>query len=249
MSDFSRQSHDFRSFIGSLTKDMPNSDDSTAAEQGKDKEAKPDAQKTPNVGTKEIARTKSTIDRQVGLASLTGPLQPVPTDPAESDAIRFEDVLFYVCLPDLNYFKDPPHAEIRRLFKWLQHQGVNTIRHLCIPDSTTAPMHDVLVSEDVMERFKIEKFEWRKLDINLEVLTESMSPADFTELTLYSSGNWSVLYHWASNDGLKQLTGVSAARFMWRTQLLHSKSPLILVQLTYVTIVIVALNPSNVSLQ
>lgn len=44
--------------------------------------------------------------------------------------------------------------------------------------------------------------------MNLEVLTDD-TRSEFTELTLYSSGNWSVLYHWASEDGLMTLKKVS----------------------------------------
>lgn len=236
MSDFSRQSHDFRGFISSLTKDFLDEEDKKSAEEGREEENKAsphpalikhigdwgkknkkklNPQEAAHDGKASMARAKAPPEQNVGSASVGKILQPVDKEPVESDAIQFENILFYVCLPDLNYFKDPPHAEIRRLFRWLTHRGVEVIRHLSIPDSTTLPMDDVLVREDVTERFTINKIEWRKLDINLEVLTKSKSPDHLTSLTLYSSGNWSVLYHWISDDGLKNLHGVRVVQFLW----------------------------------
>ncbi|QSZ30959.1 hypothetical protein DSL72_000518 [Monilinia vaccinii-corymbosi] len=74
-----------------------------------------------------------------------------------------------------------------------------------MPDSTTNSMSDTFVQESIINKFEIEKFDWRKLDVNLDILTSSSHADHFTELVLYSSGNWSVLYHWLSDDGLAKL--------------------------------------------
>ncbi|KAH8898483.1 hypothetical protein GQ53DRAFT_418121 [Thozetella sp. PMI_491] len=145
------------------------------------------------------------------------------TDPEVSDetaakGVRlklFEEKLFYVTLPNLNSIRKPcPHEGVRTLFWWLHHcQNVNWIKTLTIPDSTTSPMSDELLSEAVMQKFQIEEFDWRKLDISLDILTESPHAAHFRTITLYSSGNWSTMYHWIlSNDGLAKLPNVSTAQ-------------------------------------
>jgi hypothetical protein len=132
------------------------------------------------------------------------------TQRSSPDNLLFEETLFYVYLPDLNTFKKPcPHDGVRALFSWLgEHKGVKKIKNLNMPDSTTSPMSDELVGEAIIDRFEIEKFDWRKLDINLDILTKSEHAAQFTDITLYSSGNWSVLYHWKSKDGLAKLEWV-----------------------------------------
>jgi hypothetical protein len=133
------------------------------------------------------------------------------TEGSSHNDLLFEETIFYVHLPDLNTFKRvPPHVGVRDLFSWLKGRGVETIKNLSIPDSTTHPMSDALVSEAIIQKFKIEKFDWRKLDVNLDILTDARYslPESLTDLKLYSSGNWSVLYHWASKDGLIKLKKV-----------------------------------------
>jgi hypothetical protein len=124
--------------------------------------------------------------------------------------LLFEECLLSVFLPDLNTFKKAtPHDGVSDLFKWLSDEGkVKRIKFLNIPDSTTLPMSDELVSKAIFDVFEIEKFDWRKLDINLDILVRSNHCKEFTDITLYSTGNFSVLYHWMSPRGLKQLTGV-----------------------------------------
>jgi len=132
------------------------------------------------------------------------------------ETVVFESTLFHVYLPDLNYFpKKCPHDGVRALFDWLAKKGseekksrVEAIIKLNMRDNTTAPMSDELVKEAIIDSFKINIFDWRKLDINLDILTNTDNRVHFTELTLYSSGNWSTLYHWSSHDGLGQLPNV-----------------------------------------
>lgn len=134
------------------------------------------------------------------------------TQHSRVDNLQFEETLYYIYLPDLNTFKKPcPHDGVRSLFEWLSGQkGVQIIKNLNMPDNTTSPMSDELVKDAIINRFHIEKLDWRKLDINLDTLTTSNHAAHFLDLTLYSSGNWSVLYHWVSRDGLEKLEQVSS---------------------------------------
>ncbi|KAL7901847.1 hypothetical protein HDV64DRAFT_143531 [Trichoderma sp. TUCIM 5745] len=132
-------------------------------------------------------------------------IETAPPAENKNESIQFEDILFYVCLPDFNYFKEPPHNEIKKLFEWLRTRQVHTIKVLDIPDSTVHPMCDLLLEAAVFENFKVHKLTWRKLDINLKILTASRHASEIEDLTLYSSGNWSVLYHWVSEEGLVTL--------------------------------------------
>ncbi|OAL20469.1 hypothetical protein AYO20_11489 [Fonsecaea nubica] len=124
--------------------------------------------------------------------------------------LLFEECLLSVFLPDLNTFrKATPHDGVRDLFEWLRNEGnVKRIKSLNIPDSTTLPMSDELVSEAIIDVFEVEKFDWRKLDINLDILVRSKHRDEFTNLTLYSTGNYSVMHHWISPEGLEKLTSL-----------------------------------------
>ena len=68
----------------------------------------------------------------------------------------FEDTLFFVHLPDLNYVKQPcPHRTIYQLFSWLADKGVRTIKKLSIPDNTTNPLSDAFVQQYIINVFDI----------------------------------------------------------------------------------------------
>jgi hypothetical protein len=147
----------------------------------------------------------------------------------DPDASFFEKKLLYVYLPDLQVFAGGIAQDcIRALFSWLKEQGVESIIDLCIPDIIHRPMSEDFLSENVLQHFSIERLDWRKLDVDLFALRdlapdrndqafptlatdirnrtrrqETLSLADsLTKLKLYSSGNWGVLYHWASSHGL-----------------------------------------------
>ncbi|KAF2252977.1 hypothetical protein BU26DRAFT_560324 [Trematosphaeria pertusa] len=70
-----------------------------------------------------------------------------------------------------------------------QRQRRQRIRSLNIPDSTKSPLSEELVEAATIKPFKIEKFDWRKLDINLDILSQSEHSSHFKGITLYSSGN------------------------------------------------------------
>ncbi|GES57672.1 hypothetical protein ATEIFO6365_0001096100 [Aspergillus terreus] len=190
MSDFNRSSHDFEKFVERLTDIVPRQQ-----EMGDESDEESDDEEP--------------------ISSLPG-------------MVQFEDTLFFVNLPDLNYVKQPCSQEtIRKLFNWLgERQGVKTVNRLYIPDNSLNPLSDAFMALYVLDKFTIKALDWRKLDINLDILTSSVSdtselttrgprrmPTSNTrehlrELTLYSSGNWSVLYHWISEEGLAQLPKV-----------------------------------------
>lgn len=138
----------------------------------------------------------------------------------DNGTLQFEDTLFFVHLPDLNYVKQPcPHKTLKTLFRWLRKKKqVKIIKKLNIPDNTINPMNPAFFELNVLDSFEIEALDWRKLDMSLDILTGdadkkkppkmSATRNSLKELTLYSSGNWSVLYHWLSKDGLARLPKV-----------------------------------------
>ncbi|KAI1086805.1 hypothetical protein F5B19DRAFT_498003 [Rostrohypoxylon terebratum] len=136
--------------------------------------------------------------------------------PDKKSVLQFEDTLFFVHLPDLNYVKQPcPHHTIHQLFDWLSRKGVRTIKRLSIPDNTTNPLSDAFVQQYILDVFEIEELDWRKLDVNLEIITDAYNGdarPHLKDLTLYSSGNWSVLHHWISMDGLAKLENLRKVR-------------------------------------
>lgn len=128
---------------------------------------------------------------------------------APDQIMNFEDSLFFVRLPDLNYVQQPlPHAVIRKLFNWLSKKGVKTIKKLYIPDNAVNPLSDELVKDAILDWFEINKLDWRKLDVNMDLLTLAEKKEHLLDLNLYSSGNWSVLSHWISFRGLPSLPKV-----------------------------------------
>lgn len=124
---------------------------------------------------------------------------------SESDQdhdLKFESTLLYVYLPDLCRFSSTDvHAVVSKFFDWLYSKGVRQIIELDIPDNHLQPLSDELISEKVL-KYKVQDLNWRRLDINLDLLSESESKDTLKKLQLYSSGNWSTLYHWASEQGL-----------------------------------------------
>jgi hypothetical protein len=95
---------------------------------------------------------------------------------------------------------------MKRFLVWLKERGVKAIKELIIPDSCKSPLTPEFVRAHVLRTFNIESLDWKVLDVSLDLLTEN-APS-LKEVTLYSSGNWSILYHWVSVDGLAKLKNV-----------------------------------------
>ncbi|KUI59785.1 Major intracellular serine protease [Cytospora mali] len=148
---------------------------------------------------------QSTHDFEKFIKKLTAPDIWTAQDDTGSSwrGLHFEETLFFVHLPDFNYVRLPrPNDGVGRLFAWLKEKGVHTIRRLHIPDSTTNPMSDEIVEDAILNKFTINDLDWRKLDLNLDVILRLESRKYVESLSLYSTGNWSILYHWISPDGL-----------------------------------------------
>jgi hypothetical protein len=123
----------------------------------------------------------------------------------------FEDTLLYLILPDLSRTEELDiSGTLCRFFTWLQDQKkITSIIELSIPDNHVSPLSEDTVEQHILCNFDIHVLDWRKLDINLRFLTESeRAKNSLRKLHLYSSGNWGVLYHWASKDGLLKLPHV-----------------------------------------
>ena len=134
--------------------------------------------------------------------------QPVASK-FSSSHLRFEDTLLYLRLPDfrrvVSHSKEQRMA-VAYLFEWLSLQNVRTIIDCIIPDSLLCPLDDDFITKNLFQRFSIERLDWRKLDLNLDLLLR-LKMKDWQcieEMKLYSSGNWGVLFYWASVDGLCQ---------------------------------------------
>jgi hypothetical protein len=97
-------------------------------------------------------------------------------------------------------------AAVSKFFLWLGKKQVGTIVELNIPDNHLQPLSDEFVFDKVVN-FHVRRLDWRRLDMNVDFLIESGAAASLTHLHLYSSGNWSTLYHWAS---AKEFNGLSA---------------------------------------
>lgn len=122
--------------------------------------------------------------------------------------LQFEPTLFYVVLPDFYHHDNTQfHDEVETLFKWLEEfQEVTSIVDLVIPDSFQKPMEDNFIQLKILDKFYVTSLNWRKMDINMEILTESVkTKKSLRQVQLYSSGNWSILHHWASDDGLRKI--------------------------------------------
>ena len=125
--------------------------------------------------------------------------------------LEFEKTLLYVTLPDLQLLpENNVYDTIGKLFSWLRTMNVHTIKELNIPDRRIQPLTEDFVYNNILKHFRIERLDWRKLDMDISVLRWQGSVSFLKGLKLYSSGSWSVLYHWASEDGVSALTEVSS---------------------------------------
>ncbi|KAJ3579865.1 hypothetical protein NPX13_g694 [Xylaria arbuscula] len=130
--------------------------------------------------------------------------------------LKFENVLSYVALPKLTVLEpgsiDPagpthPGSKGRRdmgtIFQWLRDKQVETIHAVTVIDSTE-PSHSDAAIEEALTDFSVEVWDWKKLDLNCDVIA-SCTKGAVRDISLYSSGNYAVLMGWASTDGLRCL--------------------------------------------
>ncbi|RAH42554.1 S8 family peptidase [Aspergillus brunneoviolaceus CBS 621.78] len=132
----------------------------------------------------------------------------------------FEDTLQYVALPRLELTKKVqsvdsrfarvrsllPDGEGRRdmvfLFDFLRKKGVSRILRVIV-DDTTSPAHSDEAIEQALGGFRVEVWDWRKIDISIDTIISVA--LDVREVYLYWSGNNAVLRGWSDHGGLAQL--------------------------------------------
>ncbi|KAI1420105.1 hypothetical protein F5Y12DRAFT_161904 [Xylaria sp. FL1777] len=89
------------------------------------------------------------------------------------------------------------------IFQWLRDKQVETIHAVTVIDSTE-PSHSDAAIEEALTGFKTEVWDWKKLDLNCDVIA-NCTEGVVRDISLYSSGSYAVLMGWASNDGLRCL--------------------------------------------
>lgn len=85
------------------------------------------------------------------------------------------------------------------VFRWLRENGVKKIVKVMVIDDGD-PSHADSSIEEALHGFDVEKWDWKRLDLNTDVIAASTKVAE--EISLYSSGNNAVLMGWASPQGL-----------------------------------------------
>ncbi|KAK0623855.1 peptidase S8/S53 domain-containing protein [Immersiella caudata] len=138
-----------------------------------------------------------------------------------SKHLRFERILKYVALPKLNMetetsirrksrfqpekkvFRGKGLSDLVEVFKWLRKHNVEQIVKVMVIDDGE-PSHSDAAIEEALKDFKVEVWDWKKLDLCSDVIAESSNCVK--EVSLYSSGSKSVLMGWASEEGLRNKT-------------------------------------------
>ncbi len=143
------------------------------------------------------------------------------TDPVLQNMQRYEQTLKYVELPPLDRMPEPQYMykrnahlpagpeEAFKLLHWLYtKKGVRKIIRLVVPDRLVNP-HDERLMAYYVRLFQVEVLDWRVLDLSIAIFKDRLSdlldpdsrkdpvpPACLEELSLYSSGKRSAIYHW-----------------------------------------------------
>ncbi|KAI0102608.1 hypothetical protein GGR51DRAFT_527065 [Nemania sp. FL0031] len=102
--------------------------------------------------------------------------------------------------------------DFKEIFDVLKEKGVLKIHRLIVDDDDACVHQDEII--EALSCFEIEEFQWRKMDLSSSVLREAAPKVQ--TLRLFSSGNYSVLRDWSSEDGLNQLNRVSYWPKGWR---------------------------------
>ena len=93
------------------------------------------------------------------------------------------------------------------VFEWLQKEWkVEKIFKVVVEDLLPFPHTDEAI-KTALKPFKVEVWDWRKLDISSQAIFEAAK--ETRELHLQCSGNEAVLRSWACKHGLAQLTEVN----------------------------------------
>ncbi|KAJ6259971.1 Lipase [Drechslerella dactyloides] len=140
-----------------------------------------------------------------------------------SGHLKFENVLRYVALPqlsvkdDIDLFKIAKTEETKRLialekrqgamglkdaknvFDWLYLNNVRRILRVIVVDNGENSHTDEVIINS-LQRFKIETWDWRRMDLSADVIHQAAG-SSVKRISLYFSGNLAVLNGWASADG------------------------------------------------
>ncbi|KAE9368896.1 hypothetical protein N431DRAFT_547753 [Stipitochalara longipes BDJ] len=135
------------------------------------------------------------------------------------DYLRFEDVLQYVAVPQVQVESQPASQQrgskrqLKRdglgrtdlvfLFKWLKgERSVKTILKVIV-DDLQEPAHSDEAIEAALKGMSVEDWDWRKTDLCLEVIHAVAPTARIVHL--YWSGNNAILRGWSEPEGLAKL--------------------------------------------
>lgn len=87
------------------------------------------------------------------------------------------------------------------IFQWLRENGVKQILTVIVIDNVE-PSHSDKAITTALQGFSVESWDWKKLDLNCEVISDS-TKGSAKEISLYCSGNNAVLMGWSSEAGLR----------------------------------------------
>jgi hypothetical protein len=120
--------------------------------------------------------------------------------------MTFEPILKYVCLRSEAVGSERTPAAML-VFKWLREKkGVQRILEVQVagsdePFSSEEAIQAALTGD--FGNFGIELWDWKKVDISIDTIVKAAPSAQV--VTLYSSGNASVLHAWSGKHGLARL--------------------------------------------
>lgn len=84
------------------------------------------------------------------------------------------------------------------MFSWLRKRGVRKILEIVVIDSEESSHSDESI-QNALEGFEVEIWDWRRSDITSSVIASSSSVVK--DLTLYFSGNETILEDWCGSGG------------------------------------------------
>ncbi|KAI0182073.1 hypothetical protein GGR52DRAFT_527302 [Hypoxylon sp. FL1284] len=109
----------------------------------------------------------------------------------------------YPLIPPVRDNTSQERNPYQSVFSWLQNDcHVEKIFSIIIEDLVPYPHSDAAI-KTALKPFKVEKWDWRKLDISSQTILEAAPETRI--LNLQSSGNEAVLQSWACKSGLAQL--------------------------------------------
>lgn len=134
-------------------------------------------------------------------AEETGLEPPKPTTTTDSSGPESENSEPTTTIKSSDSVSKTPkviHTDLRAVFEWLRKNGVSKIVKLSVLDYGELSHRDSVI-EKAVENLGIEVWDWKKGDICSEVIHKCAPSA--REISLYWTGNHSVMMGWASAEG------------------------------------------------